>query len=39
MAEQVIAAVMTGKQNIELREFPMPDVAPDAALLKVEAAG
>ena len=39
MAEQVIAAVMTGKQNMELREFPMPDVAPDAALLKVEAAG
>lgn len=39
MAEQVLAAVKTGKEKVEVREFPMPDIPPDAALLKVEAAG
>ena len=39
MPEQVLAAVHTGEKRLEIREFPMPDVAPDCALLKVEAAG
>jgi threonine dehydrogenase-like Zn-dependent dehydrogenase len=39
MAEQVLAAVRTGPGTTELREFPMPDVPDDAALLKVEVAG
>jgi threonine dehydrogenase-like Zn-dependent dehydrogenase len=39
MAEQVLAAVRTGPRRTELREFPMPDVPSDGALLKVEVAG
>lgn len=39
MAEQVLAAVRTGPGQTELREFPMPDVPDDGALLKVEVAG
>ncbi len=39
MAEQVLAAVRTGPGTTELREFPMPDIADDAALLKIEVAG
>jgi threonine dehydrogenase-like Zn-dependent dehydrogenase len=39
MAEQVLAAVRTGPGTTELREFPMPDVAADEALLRVEVAG
>lgn len=39
MVEQVQAAVRTGPRQIEFREFPMPDVPPDAALLKMEVAG
>ncbi|MCF3962155.1 zinc-dependent alcohol dehydrogenase [Streptomyces fuscigenes] len=39
MAEQVLAAVRTGPGTTELREFPMPDVPADGALLKVEVAG
>jgi threonine dehydrogenase-like Zn-dependent dehydrogenase len=39
MAERVLAAVRTGPGNTELREFPMPDVPEDAALLQVEVAG
>jgi len=39
MAEQVVAAVRTGPGKTELREFPMPDVPDDGALLKVEVAG
>jgi threonine dehydrogenase-like Zn-dependent dehydrogenase len=39
MAEQVLAAVRTGPRTTELWELPMPDVAEDAALLKVEVAG
>lgn len=39
MAEQVRAAVRTGPSRTELREFPMPDVPDDGALLKVEVAG
>jgi threonine dehydrogenase-like Zn-dependent dehydrogenase len=39
MAEAVRAAVQVAPETTELREFPLPDVASDAALLKVEAAG
>src|ERR671937_2290200 len=39
MPERVLAAVQIGVQQTELRELSLPDVAEDAALLKVEAAG
>jgi threonine dehydrogenase-like Zn-dependent dehydrogenase len=39
MAEQVLAAVRTGPGRTEIREFPMPDIPGDGALLKVEVAG
>jgi threonine dehydrogenase-like Zn-dependent dehydrogenase len=39
MAEQVLAAVRTGPGKTELREFAMPDIPGDGALLKVEVAG
>lgn len=39
MAERVVAAVRTGPGRTELREFPMPDISDDAALLRVEVAG
>ena len=39
MGEQVLAAVRTGAGKTELREFPMPDIPEDGALLKVEVAG
>lgn len=39
MGERVRAAVRTGPGSIELREFPMPDIPDDAALLKMEVAG
>jgi threonine dehydrogenase-like Zn-dependent dehydrogenase len=39
MGEQVLAAVRTGPGRTELREFPMPDVPRDGALLRVEVAG
>jgi threonine dehydrogenase-like Zn-dependent dehydrogenase len=39
MGEQVLAAVRTGPGHTELREFPMPAVPDDGALLKVEVAG
>src|SRR5690242_5757709 len=39
MAEQVLAAVRTAPGRTELREFPMPDIPEDGALLKVEVAG
>jgi threonine dehydrogenase-like Zn-dependent dehydrogenase len=39
VAESVLAAVQTAPETTELREFPLPDIAVDAALLKVEAAG
>jgi threonine dehydrogenase-like Zn-dependent dehydrogenase len=39
MAESVLAAVRTGPKTTELREFPMPEIPDDGALLKVEVAG
>lgn len=39
MADPVLAAVQVAPETTELREFPLPDVPPDGALLKVEAAG
>jgi threonine dehydrogenase-like Zn-dependent dehydrogenase len=39
MAESVLAAVRTTPGHTEFREFPMPDVPADGALLRVEVAG
>jgi threonine dehydrogenase-like Zn-dependent dehydrogenase len=39
MEERVLAAVRTGPKETELREFPMPEIPDDGALLKVEVAG
>ncbi len=39
MTEQVLAAVRTGPSQMEIREYPMPDIPEDAALLKMEVAG
>ena len=37
--EKVLAAVRTGPSKTEIREYPMPEIADDAALLKVEVGG
>jgi threonine dehydrogenase-like Zn-dependent dehydrogenase len=37
--EKVLAAVRTGPGRIELREFPMPAIPEDAALMRMEVAG
>ena len=37
--QAVMAAVKTGASKMEMREFPMPDIPEDAALMKVEVAG
>jgi threonine dehydrogenase-like Zn-dependent dehydrogenase len=39
MTEQVLAAVRTGPHRTEMREYPMPDIPEDGALLKMEVAG
>ena len=39
VAEKVLAAVRTGPGRTEIREYPMPDVPEDAALMKMEVAG
>src|SRR5258708_39778287 len=39
VAEKVLAAVRTAPSKTEIREFPMPDIAEDAALMKMEVAG
>ena len=37
--ESVLAAVRVAPSKTEIREFPMPDIAQDSALLKMEVAG
>ncbi len=37
--ESVLAAVRVAPSKTEIREFPMPEVAPDCAVLKMEVAG
>lgn len=39
MADDVLAAVRTAPGKTELRDFPMPDIPEDGALLQVEVAG
>lgn len=39
MAEQVLAAVRTGPSRTELREYPVPEIPEDGALLRMEVAG
>ncbi len=39
VVEQVLAAVRTAPSKTEFREYPMPEIADDAALLKMEVAG
>src|ERR1700732_279307 len=39
VVEKVLAAVRTGPSKTEIREFPMPDIPDDAALMKMEVAG
>ena len=39
MVEQVRAALRTGPGKIEIREYPMPDIPEDGALVKMDVAG
>ena len=39
MPATVLAAVRTGAQQTEFREYPLPDIPEDGALLKMEVAG
>ena len=39
MAEKVLAAVRTAPSKTEIREYPMPDVPADGALLRMEVGG
>jgi len=39
LAEKVLAAVRTKASTTEFREYPMPDIPEDGALMKVEVAG
>jgi threonine dehydrogenase-like Zn-dependent dehydrogenase len=39
VVEKVLAAVRTGPSRTEIREYPMPDIAEDAALMKMEVGG
>jgi threonine dehydrogenase-like Zn-dependent dehydrogenase len=39
MGEKVLAAVRTAPGKTEIREFPMPEIPEDAALMKMEVAG
>lgn len=39
MAEKVVAAVRTGAHQTEFREYEMPEIPEDGALLKMEVAG
>ena len=37
--EKVLAAVRTGPGKTEIREYPMPEIPADGALMKMEVAG
>ena len=37
--EKILAAVRTGPSQTEIREFPIPDIPEDSALMKMEVAG
>src|ERR1700752_965604 len=39
MSEKVLAAVRTGPSKTEIREFPMPEIPADSALMRMEVAG
>jgi threonine dehydrogenase-like Zn-dependent dehydrogenase len=39
MQERVLAATTFGAFKTEIREYPVPDIPPDAGILKIEAAG
>src|SRR5580700_1591427 len=39
MPEKVLAAVRVGPSKTEIRDFPMPDIPSDSALLKMEVGG
>jgi threonine dehydrogenase-like Zn-dependent dehydrogenase len=39
MVEKVLASVKTGPSQLEIREYPMPDIPADGALMKMEVAG
>ena len=39
MAETVLASTMIAPKTFEVREYPMPDLPPDAGLLRVEVTG
>jgi threonine dehydrogenase-like Zn-dependent dehydrogenase len=39
LADTTLVALKTGPSTTELREFALPDIPPDAALLKMEVAG
>src|SRR4029078_1292550 len=39
VAEKVLAAVRTGPSKTEIREYPMPDVPADGALMKMGGGG
>jgi threonine dehydrogenase-like Zn-dependent dehydrogenase len=39
MAEKTLAAVLVAPREFEMRELDLPDIAPDAALMKIEACG
>lgn len=39
MPEHVLAATTIGAFTTEIREYPFPDIPPDAGVLKIEAAG
>ena len=39
MPERVLAATTIGALQTEIREYPFPEIPPDAGILKVEAAG
>jgi len=39
MSEKVLAAVRTAASKTEIREFPMPEIPEDSALMKMEVAG